>query len=287
MVPDARGIPVDAHLRAGERLWAIGDVTGLWPLTHVGKYQAQDRRRQHPRRAARGQLRRGAARRLHRSAGRRRRRHRGQVRRDRAPVGRSPRPPRTARYAESNGYLTLLSDGERLTGAHALGPEAGEWLQQATLAIRARVPLDVLADTIQPFPTFSEIYLAGAEGARTARSPRRDGSRGWRHERPPGRHRRRRLRRTPGCARVAAGARGDHAHRPAQLPPVPAADLPGRDRRAVAGRGRVSAAGGLQAQPQRARAARRGRALRPRAARGGPPVGRPACRHPSRCPTTR
>jgi hypothetical protein len=39
----------------------------------------------------------------------------------------------------------------------------GEWLQQATLAIRARVPLDVLRDTIQPFPTFSEIYLAGLE----------------------------------------------------------------------------------------------------------------------------
>ena len=37
--PDAHGIPVDAHLRAGERLWAIGDVTGIWPLTHVGKYQ--------------------------------------------------------------------------------------------------------------------------------------------------------------------------------------------------------------------------------------------------------
>ena len=66
----------------------------------------------------------------------------------------------TRAYAESNGYLTLLSDGARLTGGHALGPEAGEWLQQATLAIRARIPLDVLADTIQPFPTFSEIYLA-------------------------------------------------------------------------------------------------------------------------------
>jgi len=65
----------------------------------------------------------------------------------------------TRAYAESNGFLTLLSDGERLTGAYALGPEAGEWLQQATLAIRARVPLDVLLDTIQPFPTFSEIYL--------------------------------------------------------------------------------------------------------------------------------
>ena len=63
-------------------------------------------------------------------------------------------------YADDNGFLTLLSDGERLTGAYALGPEAGEWLQQATLAIRARVPLAVLRDTIQPFPTFSEIYLA-------------------------------------------------------------------------------------------------------------------------------
>ena len=37
--PDAHGVPVDAHLRAAEHLWAIGDVTGLWPLTHVGKYQ--------------------------------------------------------------------------------------------------------------------------------------------------------------------------------------------------------------------------------------------------------
>jgi hypothetical protein len=37
-------------------------------------------------------------------------------------------------------------------------PAPGEWLQQATLAIRARVPLDILRDTIQPFPTFSEIY---------------------------------------------------------------------------------------------------------------------------------
>ena len=72
--------------------------------------------------------------------------------------------PKTATYArayaESDGFLTLRSDGERLTGASALGLEAGEWLQQATLTIRARVPLDVLRDTIQPFPTFSEIYVA-------------------------------------------------------------------------------------------------------------------------------
>ncbi len=57
------------------------------------------------------------------------------------------------------GFLTLVSEGHRLIGAYAAGPESGEWIQQATLAIRAEVPLEVLADTIQPFPTLSEIYL--------------------------------------------------------------------------------------------------------------------------------
>ena len=79
----------------------------------------------------------------------------------------------TRAYAESNGFLTLLSDGERLTGAYALGPEAGEWMQQATLAIRAHVPLEVLRDTIQPFPTFSEIYISALKnlGAEIAAAP--------------------------------------------------------------------------------------------------------------------
>jgi pyruvate/2-oxoglutarate dehydrogenase complex dihydrolipoamide dehydrogenase (E3) component len=73
--------------------------------------------------------------------------------------------PRTATYtrayADRPGFLTLVSDGERLTGAHAVGPEAGEWLQQATLAIRAELPLELLDDVIQPFPTFSEAFLHG------------------------------------------------------------------------------------------------------------------------------
>ena len=72
----------------------------------------------------------------------------------------------THAYAESNGFLTLLSDGQRLTGGYALGPEAGEWLQQATLAIRARVPLEVLSDTIQPFPSFSGIYDVAVQALR-------------------------------------------------------------------------------------------------------------------------
>jgi pyruvate/2-oxoglutarate dehydrogenase complex dihydrolipoamide dehydrogenase (E3) component len=65
----------------------------------------------------------------------------------------------THAYADDNGFLTLVSDGDRVTGAYALGPDAGEWLQQATLAVRAHVPLAVLTDTIQPFPTFSEIFV--------------------------------------------------------------------------------------------------------------------------------
>jgi pyruvate/2-oxoglutarate dehydrogenase complex dihydrolipoamide dehydrogenase (E3) component len=155
---DAHGIPVDGRMRAGDRLWAIGDVTGLWPLTHVGEYQGDV--------VAANIL------------GRPREASYEAVPRvvftdpEAASVGAADAPfsattalkdvPRAATYtrayAESNGFLTLLSDGHRVTGAYALGPAAGEWLQQATLAIRAHVPLEVLVDTIQPFPTFSEVY---------------------------------------------------------------------------------------------------------------------------------
>jgi pyruvate/2-oxoglutarate dehydrogenase complex dihydrolipoamide dehydrogenase (E3) component len=64
------------------------------------------------------------------------------------------------------GFVKLAADPERrvLTGAVAVGPEAGEWLQQIALAIRAEVTVDVLRDTIQPYPTFSEaIYFAARD----------------------------------------------------------------------------------------------------------------------------
>ena len=41
MTPDAQGIPVDSHMRVGERLWAIGDVTGILQLTHVASIRAR------------------------------------------------------------------------------------------------------------------------------------------------------------------------------------------------------------------------------------------------------
>jgi dihydrolipoamide dehydrogenase len=46
-----------------------------------------------------------------------------------------------------------------------------------TLAIRAQVPLDVLRDTIQPFPTFSEIIPAALKALRAATAP--ISSRSW------------------------------------------------------------------------------------------------------------
>ena len=153
------GIEVDAHLRVADRVWAVGDVTGVRLLTHVGKYQGEvvaanilgEPREAHyeaipdaiytdPQAASVGatQARFSATALL-------------------SEVAKTA--TYTHAYASSNGFLTLLSDGDHLTGAYALGPEAGEWLQQATLAIRARVPIEVLRDVIQPFPTFSEIYV--------------------------------------------------------------------------------------------------------------------------------
>jgi pyruvate/2-oxoglutarate dehydrogenase complex dihydrolipoamide dehydrogenase (E3) component len=154
------GIPVDTRLRAGDRLWAIGDVTGIRLLTHMGKYQGEvvaanilgepreanyeavpDVVYTDPQAASVGAFEAAFSATI--------------------PVSEVAKTATYTRaYAQSNGFLTLLSDGDRLTGACALGPEAGEWLQQATLAIRARVPLQVLRDVIQPFPTFSEIYVA-------------------------------------------------------------------------------------------------------------------------------
>jgi pyruvate/2-oxoglutarate dehydrogenase complex dihydrolipoamide dehydrogenase (E3) component len=157
--PEKRGIPVDERMNVTDGVWAVGDVTGVWPLTYVGKYQGRvaaanilGRRRAanyeavprvvftDPQAASVGEA-------------------EGEVTAT-AAISAVPRTSTyTRQYAEKNGFLTLVSDGERLTGAFALGPDAGEWLQQATVAIRAGVPLGVMYDVIQPFPTFSEIFL--------------------------------------------------------------------------------------------------------------------------------
>jgi pyruvate/2-oxoglutarate dehydrogenase complex dihydrolipoamide dehydrogenase (E3) component len=152
-----RGVTVDDRLRAGDRVWAIGDVAGVGLLTHLGKYQA---------RVAAANI-----------AGRD---VRADYRAIPAAVFTDPQVANvgmmggegivTARYEIAGGRLStyekprrpgfvkLAADRSRrvLVGAVAVGPEAGEWLGQLTLAVRAEVPVDVLLDTIQPYPTFSE-----------------------------------------------------------------------------------------------------------------------------------
>jgi pyruvate/2-oxoglutarate dehydrogenase complex dihydrolipoamide dehydrogenase (E3) component len=153
------GVAVDERMAAGPNIWAVGDITGLWQLTHVGEYQG---------RVVAGNI-----------LGRARTADYQAVPRvvycypEAACVGAADGPfmstvqlsgvPRTSTYMRNYdtkpGFLTLISDGAVITGAYAVGPAAGEWLQQMTLAIRARVPLGVLLDVIQPFPTFSEAIL--------------------------------------------------------------------------------------------------------------------------------
>jgi len=162
------GVPVDAHLRAGERLWAIGDVTGIWQLTHVGEYQGDvvasnilgESREAHYEAVPRVTYTDPQA----ASVGASEARFSGTARL--AEVSKTA--TYTHAYAQSTGFLTLLSDGGPLTGAYGLGPEAGEWMQQITLAIRAQVPLEVLRDTIQPFPSFSDIVAQATKAVRQA-----------------------------------------------------------------------------------------------------------------------
>jgi dihydrolipoamide dehydrogenase len=155
-----RGVEVDEHLRAAENVWAIGDVSGVALFTHVGKYQARV--------AASDLVGRGAT---------------ADYRAIPAGIFTDPEvatvgttegvsarweltsTPRLSTYErpKRDGFVRLFADKEQriLVGAVAVGPQATEWLGQLTLAVRSATPVDVLVDTIQPYPTFSEaIFFA-------------------------------------------------------------------------------------------------------------------------------
>jgi pyruvate/2-oxoglutarate dehydrogenase complex dihydrolipoamide dehydrogenase (E3) component len=157
-----RGIAVDDRMHAGNGVWAIGDASGVALLTHVGKYQA---------RVAAANIAGGEMRADYRAIP-------ASVFTDPqvASVGRMEgdgvvtagfkiEGGRLSTYERPrrSGLVKLAADAERrvLVGALAVGPEAGEWLGQLTLAVRAAVPIDVLLDTIQPYPTFSEAIFNG------------------------------------------------------------------------------------------------------------------------------
>jgi pyruvate/2-oxoglutarate dehydrogenase complex dihydrolipoamide dehydrogenase (E3) component len=152
-----RGLTVDVRMSAGPGVWALGDAAGVALLTHVGKYQARV----------------AAANVAGRDVSADYRAIPAAVFTDPqvASVGRMDGDEVvTARYEivggrlstyerpRRAGFVKLAADPERgvLVGAVAVGPEAGEWMGQLTLAVRAEVPVGILLDTIQPYPTFSE-----------------------------------------------------------------------------------------------------------------------------------
>jgi pyruvate/2-oxoglutarate dehydrogenase complex dihydrolipoamide dehydrogenase (E3) component len=151
-------VVVDERMRAAEGVWAIGDVNAIAMFTHAGKYQARVAATDMAGKPAKAD-------------------HSAvpavtftdpQV----ASVGRTSGAglvtgerridsvARTSTYERPKrpGFLKVIADPERgvLVGAVAVGPEAGEWLGQLTLAVRAQVPVELLRETIQPYPTFSE-----------------------------------------------------------------------------------------------------------------------------------
>jgi pyruvate/2-oxoglutarate dehydrogenase complex dihydrolipoamide dehydrogenase (E3) component len=68
----------------------------------------------------------------------------------------------------------ILTGDDTIVGAHAIGTGAGEYIQHLTLAIQDQITVKQLAETIYPYPTFSEIvkkafsrYLRSKQSAPT------------------------------------------------------------------------------------------------------------------------
>jgi dihydrolipoamide dehydrogenase len=163
--PGPRGIEVDDHCRAADGVWAIGDCTG-GAFTHVAKYQARIAASDICGRPAKADYR-AVPRVLFTepeiaSVGLTEEDARNQgIDVISAVIDLPTTVARPYTYEEHpKGSFGVIADRRRnvLVGAFALAPLAGEWIHQAVLAIRAEIPLSVLTDTIQQFPTFSEAF---------------------------------------------------------------------------------------------------------------------------------
>jgi len=169
--PGPAGIEVDERCRAGDGVWAVGDVTGVMPFTHVGMYQARIAAADiagrdvgadydaiprvvfsDPEVAAVGLTEQEATdRNLN-------------IATSQVSLPRSLARPWTYEV-DPRGDIGLIADRDRrvLVGAWAVAPLAGEWIHQGALAIKAQIPLSVLTDTVAQFPTYSEGYLKAVE----------------------------------------------------------------------------------------------------------------------------
>ena len=167
------GLAVDDRCRVEgtSGLWAVGDVTGVLLFTHVAQYQGRivaanilggDRRADYhgvprvvfsdPEVAATGLTEEGA-------------RDRGM---NVASINLDlslaiARPVTYEREPRGNLGLVVDRDERVIVGAWAVAPQAGEWIHQACLAVKARIPVDTMLDSVFQFPTFSQGYLEALE----------------------------------------------------------------------------------------------------------------------------
>jgi pyruvate/2-oxoglutarate dehydrogenase complex dihydrolipoamide dehydrogenase (E3) component len=169
--PTESGIEVDERCRAAEGIWAIGDVTGEMPFTHVAKYQGRIAFADIVGEPARADYRAiprvvfsdpevaavGTGEHTARRAG-------IDVRTTRLALRDSIARPWTYE-TDPRGELAVISDRGRrvLIGAWAVGPMASEWIHLAALAIKAEIPIAVLKDTVPQFPTYTEAYQQAFE----------------------------------------------------------------------------------------------------------------------------
>jgi pyruvate/2-oxoglutarate dehydrogenase complex dihydrolipoamide dehydrogenase (E3) component len=158
----ARTVDVDDRLRAADRLWAVGDVTGRGPFTHIAVYQARI--------VAADILGEDAPPADYRALPRvtftdpevgavglteQRAREQGiDVRVGMAPLQSSSRG--WIHKAGNEGFYKLIEDRRRgvLVGATSVGPHGGETLGLLTLAVHAEVPVERLRWMIYAYPTF-------------------------------------------------------------------------------------------------------------------------------------
>jgi pyruvate/2-oxoglutarate dehydrogenase complex dihydrolipoamide dehydrogenase (E3) component len=168
-----QGVTVDEHCRASDEIWAVGDVTGVAPLSHIAQYQARLAAddvlgRGHP--AFYGSVPRvlftdpqvavcGA------STARQGGRTPAAVTSASIDLKQRLHGAASARQEAAGGKLTLYADASRavLVGAWAIAPDASEWIELAVIAIRTEMPLAVLRDVLEQFSSVGDVYLAALD----------------------------------------------------------------------------------------------------------------------------
>lgn len=158
----AHSVGTDEWMRAGARLWAIGDITGNGAFTHMSMYEADV--------AVRDVLDRGGPAADYRavprvtftdpeigSVGMTEQQARDSGLAVRVGVAKVPSAARGWIHKVGNeGIIKLVEDADRglIVGATSTGPTGGEVLSVLTLAVHAQVPTATLTSMIYAYPTF-------------------------------------------------------------------------------------------------------------------------------------